>query len=81
MPNFGKFKQMHREFSAMPFKPEYTPGDPTQAIIQSGAPSTKVKVEDAQFRLAQKRQKLQIQAVIGKNGENLGPGKEKVQQR
>ena len=65
---------MQREFNGMPFQPEFTAGGPTQAFVQSGAPSAKLKIEAAQKRFKQLRQNYQVQQVVGKYGENLGPG-------
>ena len=74
----GAFKEMQREFSSMPFRPEYTPGGPTQATVRTVAPATQVKVEDAQKGFQQNLQSMQIQAIVGQSGENLGPGKMKT---
>ena len=54
----------------MPFKPEFTPGGPTQATVRTVAPSTQAKVEEARNTFELKR--LQIQGIVGKNGEHLG---------
>ena len=56
----------------MPFKPEFTPGGPTHATVRTVAPSTQAKVEEARNIFELKRQKLQIQGIVGKNGEHLG---------
>ena len=58
----------------MPYKPEFTPGGPTQATVRTVAPSTQAKVEEARNTFELKRQKLQIQGIVGKNGEHLGLG-------
>ena len=68
----GTFQQMQHAFNDMPFKPEFTPGGPTQATVRTIVPSTQAKVEEARNTFELKRQKLQIQGIVGKNGEHLG---------
>ena len=77
----GAYMEMQREFSSMPFRPENTPGGPTQATVKTVAPATQVKVEDAQRRFQQQRQSMQIQGIVGQNGANLGAGKIKTQRQ